>query len=81
MPRFRNTSGQVLVSLDFGVIGPNELVAEHYDPELHGVIPGCTPVEDPPEDDGSGEAESAPADGQPARKRRSAAGQDKETTE
>ena len=49
MTRFRNDTGQVLISLDFGVIGPGELVAEHYDPVLHGVIPGCTRVEDEPE--------------------------------
>ncbi len=61
MARYRNDTGQVLVSLDFGVIGPNEFVAEGYDPEVHGVIPGCTRVDDPPEDDGSGEAETAPA--------------------
>jgi hypothetical protein len=87
MPRYRNTTGQVLISLDFGVIGPNELVAEHYDPAVHGVIPGCTRVDD--ETDADGTPSAAPDDDSGAgippdplpRRRGKAAGQDKETAE
>lgn len=47
MARFRNDTGGVLNSLEFGVIPPGEFEAEGYDPEVHGVIPGCTRLDEP----------------------------------
>ena len=48
MARFRNDTGSVLVSEEFGVLPPGEFDAPGYDPEVHGVIPGCTRLDEPP---------------------------------
>lgn len=62
MARFRNDTGSVLNSEEFGVLPPGEFDAEGYDPEVHGVIPGCTRLDAPP-------PEAPPAgDGAPAPK-------------
>jgi len=83
MTRFRNTSGQVLISLDFGVIGPGELVPEDYDPKKHGVLTGCEQVgrkpKDPPDDDAAGDDSDAAPDKPHGRHKTT--GQDKEATE
>ena len=83
MPRFRNDTGSVLNSLEFGVIPPGEFEAEGYDPEVHGVIPGCTWLDAPKAKAAAGETEPPsgdPADDvKPAGKRKSA--QDKEAGE
>ena len=47
MARFRNDTGSVLHSPEFGVIPPGEFDAAGYDPGVHGVIPGCTRLDDP----------------------------------
>ncbi len=75
MPRFRNDTGSVLRSQEFGVIPPGEFEAEGYDPEVHGVIPGCTWLDAPPP-----EAEDAPA-GNRKRSGKAAAGTDTEAGE
>ena len=52
MARFRNDTGSVLVSEEFGLLPPGEFDAPGYDPEVHGVIPGCVwldPLEPEPE--------------------------------
>jgi hypothetical protein len=46
MARFRNDTGSVLTSEEFGVLPPGEFDVPGYDPEAHGVIPGCTRLED-----------------------------------
>lgn len=48
MARFRNDTGSVLHSQEFGLIPPGEFDARGYDPEVHGAIPGCTRIDDPP---------------------------------
>lgn len=67
MARFRNDTGSVLHSQDFGVIPPGEFDADGYDPEIHGVIPGCTRIDE--------------LEDKPSRKRKGADEQDKETAE
>lgn len=47
MARFRNDTGSVLNSQDFGVIPIGEFEAAGYDPQVHGVIPGCTRLDEP----------------------------------
>lgn len=84
MTRYRNGTGQALISMEFGVIGPNELAPGHYDPAEHGVIPGCVPEEEPDAEStpgGDASADSTDPDGkQPARKRGTAATKDKEAS-
>jgi hypothetical protein len=48
LARFNNPTGSVLVSQEFGLIPPGEFDAPGYDPEVHGVIPGCTRIDDAP---------------------------------
>lgn len=72
MAKLRNDTGGVLHSQEFGVLPPGEFEADGYDPEVHGVIPGCTLLDAPA-------AEAVPDDSKPAGKRGKAAGdQDKE---
>jgi hypothetical protein len=77
MAKFRNDTGSVLRSQAFGVIPPGEFEAEGYDPEVHGVIPGCTRLDGPE----SGTAPAEAPDDKPAGKRGKAAGHDKEAGE
>ena len=84
MPRFRNDTGSVLNSLEFGVIPPGEFEAVGYDPEVHGVIPGCTWLDAPKAKRKTAAEETEPPgdpadDTKPAGKRKSA--QDKEAGE
>lgn len=72
MARFRNDTGSVLVSQEFGVLPPGEFEAHGYDPEVHGVIPGCTRLDEP--------APEPPEAAKPSRKGKSGA-EDKETPE
>jgi len=58
LARFRNDTGSVLVSEEFGVLPPGEFDAPGYDPEVHGVIPGCVWL-DPPEPDGDATPKAA----------------------
>ncbi|HMH94143.1 MAG TPA: hypothetical protein VK586_24065 [Streptosporangiaceae bacterium] len=74
MAKFRNDTGSVLNSAEFGLIGPGEFELDGYDPDVHGVIPGCTRLDVP-------ETTEAPDDAKPPAKRGKAAGQDKETGE
>jgi hypothetical protein len=78
MARFRNDTGSVLRSQEFGLLPPGEFDAEGYDPEAHGVIPGCTWLDAPKDAAGSGA--DAPDD-KPAGKRGKAAGHDKDGAE
>lgn len=76
MSRFRNDTGGVLTVNDLMLqAGPDEEFDwPDHDPEVHGLIPGCTWLDAP-------EAAPAPED-KPSRKRGSGAGeQDKETGE
>jgi hypothetical protein len=47
LARFRNDTGSVLSSQEFGLIPPGEFDAHGWDPEVHGVIPGCTWLDAP----------------------------------
>jgi hypothetical protein len=47
MAKVRNDTGSVLNSAEFGVIPLGEFEAEGYDPDVHGVIPGCTRLDEP----------------------------------
>jgi hypothetical protein len=71
LARFRNDTGSVLVSGEFGLIPPGEFDAVGYDPEVHGVIPGCVwldaPVPEVPEATG-GEADDGTSDAKAPRK-------------
>lgn len=82
MARFRNDTGSVLASQEFGLIPPGEFEAPGYDPEVHGVIPGCTWLDAPePEPAGDGEAgspEDSPPAGTPKAAKRGTAAKDKE---
>jgi hypothetical protein len=91
MAKFRNDTGSVLRSQEFGVIPPGEFEAEGYDPEVHGVIPGCVWLDAPAPDAEEGDAEGADGESgteggadtdtsKPPRKR-GKAGQDKENAE
>jgi hypothetical protein len=81
LARFRNDTGSVLSSQEFGLIPPGEFDAPGYDPEVHGVIPGCTWLDAPePEGDESNPppaGESTPPAGTPKAAKRPA--KDKET--
>jgi hypothetical protein len=85
MAKFRNDTGSVLNSAEFGVLPPGEFELDGWDPEVHGVIPGCTWLDAPkdaeaaPESDA--EAPEAPGDTKTAGKRGKAAGHDKEPGE
>lgn len=46
MTRFRNYTGSVLKSSEFGALPPGEFEITGYDPGIHGVIPGCTPLDE-----------------------------------
>lgn len=70
MARFRNDTGSVLHSQDFGVIPPGESEIDGYDPEVHGVIPGCTRLAEPQPDPAG--------DGKAAKRGKAASEQDKE---
>lgn len=64
MARFRNDTCSVLQSQEFGLLPPGEFEAPGYDPEIHGVIPGCTWLDAPePEapEDGSDTSDPPPA--------------------
>ena len=63
MARFRNDTGSVLHSQEFGLIPPGEFEAHGYDPQLHGVIPGCTWLDAPaPEDPPAAGDDTPPED-------------------
>lgn len=88
MARFRNDTGSVLHSQEFGLLPPGEFEAHGYDPEVHGVIPGCTRLdvpgpeggEDGPQDPPGGDAGAPPAPATtPPGKRGRAADSGKET--
>lgn len=90
MARFRNDTGNVLQSQDFGLLPPGEFEARGYDPEIHGVIPGCTWIDAPAPGDGGDGTQNPPGDdaGTPPApsakalgKRGRAADSGKETTE
>ena len=84
MSRFRNDTGSVLRSQEFGLIPPGEFEAEGYDPEVHGVIPGCVwldapePVADPGSADVGQPADTAAST---SRKRKGAGDEGKENPE
>ncbi len=81
MAKFRNDTGSVLNSAEFGVLPPGKFELDGWDPEVHGVIPGCTWL-DAPKDAAEGDAETAEApDAKPAAKRGKAAGHDKDGAE
>jgi hypothetical protein len=77
MAKFRNDTGSVLRSQEFGLLPPGEFDAEGYDPDVHGVIPGCTWLDGP--EDAPVPAETPDAKAAP--KRGKAAAQDKEAGE
>lgn len=58
MARFRNDTGSVLNSQEFGLLPPGEFEAAGYDPEVHGVIPGCTWLDAPEPEGAEGEGEA-----------------------
>lgn len=62
MPRFRNDTGSVLNSHDFGPLPPGEFDVPAYDAEVHGVIPGCTLLDAPVPDDGPAPGMPVPDD-------------------
>lgn len=64
MSQFRNDTGTVLYSQDFGPLPPGEFDVPGYDPEVHGVIPGCIPLDNPP-DKPSGKRTKTPVAGKP----------------
>ena len=83
MTRFRNDTGSVLSSTDFGLLPPGEFEAAGYDRDVHGVIPGCTRLDDPPPADTGTPPEpgSGTASARTARKHTgTGTEQDKETT-
>ena len=54
MARFRNDTGSVLHSHEFGMdFPPGEFEVDGYDPEVHGVIPGCTWLDAPQDEPGA----------------------------
>lgn len=59
MARFRNDTGSVLSSQEFGLLPPGEFEAPGYDPEVHGVIPGCTWLDAPEPACGNDDGEAA----------------------
>jgi hypothetical protein len=82
MAKFRNDTGSVLNSAEFGVLPPGKFELKDYDPEVHGVIPGCTWLDAPKDagDDAESDAAAPEADGdhKAAAKRGKTAGHDKE---
>jgi hypothetical protein len=84
LARFHNPTGSVLASQEFGLLPPGEFEVQGYDPEVHGVIPGCTWLDAPepePADGDDGEAgspEGPPPAGTPKAGKRGPAAKDKE---
>ena len=62
MPRFRNDTGSVLVVTDLGrAVGPfEEFDWPGYDEQVHGVIPGCTRLDEPAPEETPDEAPASP---------------------
>jgi hypothetical protein len=81
MAKFRNDTGSVLNSAEFGVLPPGEFELDGYDPEVHGVIPGCTRLDAPEQAEDAPESDATATDTRPAGKRGKAAGHDKEGSE
>lgn len=84
MARFRNDDGSVLTVNDLmRAVGPfEEFDWPGYDPDVHGVIPGCTRLDAPPDpgQDGTAGEDAAGDPAKTTRKRgRAADEQDKET--
>jgi hypothetical protein len=83
LARFRNDTGSVLVSQEFGLLPPGEFDAPGYDREVHGVIPGCVWLDAPQQEAPEGEDEGNDASTQPPKpsgKRGKAAQQSEEAT-
>lgn len=81
MARFLNTTGSVLNSAEFGPLPPGEFTLDGYDPDVHGVIPGCTRLDAPPPGPAPAAAPDGPGEpkpGRPAARKTGDSAQDKE---